>query len=95
MQQETGDWDQELTISSEQLCDYLAAAEAKMRQAETLGQHSIAPGVKKRKRSETPPEEITAGDEARYKKREERAAKRSAQNDPDYEDTSSMKSSSE
>ncbi|PVH92418.1 hypothetical protein DM02DRAFT_733711 [Periconia macrospinosa] len=95
VQQEMGDWHQELTISSEQLCDYLAAAEAKMRQAGSLGQHSIGPGVKKRKRSETPPEEITAGDEARYIEREERAAKRLAQNDPDYEDRLSTKSSSE
>lgn len=90
-----GDWDQELTISSEQLCEYLTAAEAKVRQAGSLGQHSVAPGVKKRKRLETPPEEITASDEARYVEREERAAKRLAQNDPDYEDMSSMKSSSE
>lgn len=84
MQQEMGDWDQELTISSEQLCDYLAAAEAKTRKLGSLGQHVIAPGVKKRKRSETPPEEITADDEARYTEREERTAKRLAQADPDF-----------
>lgn len=31
VEQEIGDWDQELTISFKQLCEYLAAAEAKMR----------------------------------------------------------------
>jgi hypothetical protein len=50
--------------------------------------------VKKRKRSKTPPEEITSGDETRYVKQEERAAKRMADEDPDYEDTS-IKSLSE
>jgi alkylated DNA nucleotide flippase Atl1 len=32
----------------------------------SLGKHSIAPGLKKRKRSETPPEQIASGDEAKY-----------------------------
>ncbi|ORX95175.1 hypothetical protein BCR34DRAFT_579473 [Clohesyomyces aquaticus] len=81
--------DQELVVSAQQLCQYLTAAESKVQQAGSLGKHSIAPGVKKRKRSETPPEEIASGDEARYIKQEERAAKRMADEDPDFEDTSS------
>jgi len=56
--------------------------------SESLGERSIGPGVKKRKRSETAPEEITSGDESRYIEQEERAAKRMADGDPDYEDTS-------
>ena len=94
-QQEIGDYDQELTVSSEQLCEYLTVAEAKMQAVESLGQHAIGPGVKKRKRSETPPEQIAPGDEARYRELEERAVKRLAENDSDYEDRSSIKSSSE
>ena len=47
-------------------------------QLESLGEHSIAPGLKKRKRSETPPNQITSGDEAGYVKQEERAAKHMA-----------------
>jgi hypothetical protein len=89
-----GEEDRELVVSSEQLCQYLAAAENKVWQTESLGKHSIGPGVKKRKRFPTPPEEITSSDEARYVGREERAAKRMADDDPDYEDTS-MRSSSQ
>lgn len=54
-----------------------------VRRSESLGEHSIGPGVKKRKRSETPPEEITSGDESRYIDQEERVAKRIADGDPD------------
>ena len=53
----------------------------------SLGKHSIAPGIRKRKRSETPPEEIAPSDEAKYVDDEERAAKRLTYDDPDYEDT--------
>ena len=77
-----------MIVSSEQLCQYLTAAESKVQQTESLGKHSIGPGVKKRKRSPTPQEEITSSDEARYAEREERAVKHMADDDPDYEDTS-------
>ena len=93
-QDEIGDQDRELVVSAEQLCQYLTAAETKVRQLGSLGKHSIAPELKKRKRSETPPEEIASGDERRYVEQEERAAKRVADHDPDYEDTS-IKSVSE
>jgi hypothetical protein len=46
--------------------------------------------VKKRKRAETPPEQIASGDEEKYVQQETRAAKRMADEDPDY---ASMKSS--
>jgi hypothetical protein len=56
--------------------------------SESLGEHLVGPGIKKRKRSETPPEEITSNDEARYVEQEERAAKRIAEDDLDYESLS-------
>lgn len=60
--------------------------------SESLGEHLIGPGIKKRKRSRTPPEEITSGDEARYLEQEARAAKRMTEGDPNYEDTSTTSS---
>src|SRR5689334_4961606 len=87
-QKELGESDRELLVSAEQLCNYLEAAENKAQHPRSLGKHSIAPMVKKRKRSETPPEEITSSDEARYTEQEEREAKRVADSDPDYEELS-------
>jgi hypothetical protein len=55
---------------------------------------SLGNNVKKRKRSETPPEEIRSNDEARHVEQEERAAKR-ADHDMDYEARSSTKSLSD
>ena len=57
-------------------------------QLDLLGEHAIAPGLKKRKRSETPPDQITSSDEAGYIKQEERAVKRMAEDDSDYKDAS-------
>ena len=54
------------------------------RQPNSLGQNLIAPGLRKRKRSETPPEEITPGDEAKYIEREKKVARRMEDDDPDY-----------
>jgi hypothetical protein len=90
-----GDEDTEICISGIQLCQYLAAAESKVRRAQSLGKHTVAHEVKKRKRSETPPEEIRSGDEARYIEQEKSTAKRTADHDNDYKDTSSTKSLSE
>ncbi|KAF2787057.1 hypothetical protein K505DRAFT_288605 [Melanomma pulvis-pyrius CBS 109.77] len=84
---EMGDEDVEISISGIQLCKYLVAAERKVRRAQSLLSCSSAPEVKKRKRSETPPEEITSGDEARYVADEERAAKRTLSHDDDYIDS--------
>ena len=90
-----GDEDTEICISGIQLCQYLATAESKGRRSQSLGKHSFAHEVKKRKRSETPLEEIRTGDEARYIEQEKRAAKRTADHDNNYKDTSSTKSLSE
>ncbi|CAI6226660.1 unnamed protein product [Periconia digitata] len=81
---ELGDEGRELVISTRQLCEYLDAAETMVRGVELLGEHALPPEIKKRKRSETPPEEINSSDEARYVEQEERAAKRIAESDSDY-----------
>ena len=75
-------------MSTQELCQYLTTAEDKIQGRRALVKHSILPGVKKRKRSETPPERMASDDEARHAGQEERAAKRIADDDPDYEDTS-------
>jgi hypothetical protein len=77
---------QEIIVSTQQLCQYLDAAEDKIRKQRILVKHSIPVGIKKRKRSETPPEKIVPDDEAKYTRLEQRAAKRIADSDPDYED---------
>ena len=91
---EIGDDDRELIISAQQLCDCLDAAETMEGRPELLSEHSIPPSLKKRKRSETPPDQITSGDEAKYTEQEGRAAKRMAEGDSDYEHAS-VKYSSE
>jgi hypothetical protein len=89
-----GDNDQDpwICISGEQLCQYLDAAESKVKAA--VGKQSLAKGLRKRKRSETPPDEIRADDEEEYAEQENRAAKRT-DHDPSYEDSSSIKSVSD
>ncbi|KAF2268619.1 hypothetical protein CC78DRAFT_609331 [Lojkania enalia] len=91
---ELGNDNRELVVSMQQLCEYLDAAESMVGQPESLGEHSLAPGLKKRKRSERPPDQIPSSDEVMYAEQEERAAKRMAQEDSDYEN-SPFKSSSE
>ena len=59
-----GEEDTFIRIPGSRLCEYLSAADNKEEQA--LGKHVLAKEVKKRKRSETPPEEIRADDEVRY-----------------------------
>lgn len=76
--------DQELSISTQQLCEYLTAAETKVQQRESLS---------KQYRSQTPPEIIASVDEAKYTEREQRAVNRSSDDDSDYQDTSSASNS--
>lgn len=80
-----GDLDQELAISTQWLCEILRVAKFNIRRIESLSQDLVPSGVKKRKRSETPPEDLVSGDKARFIHLEERAAKHIAENDPDYE----------
>jgi hypothetical protein len=92
----TKDWsgtgDKEIMLSSQELCHSLAAAEERG-QGQIV--HAILPGVKKRKRSETPPEEIASEDERMFVEQEQRAAKRMAEDDGDYEDTPLISTSSD
>ncbi|KAF2806326.1 uncharacterized protein BDZ99DRAFT_573887 [Mytilinidion resinicola] len=67
----------EIILSTQELCQYLAAAEDKIQGQRALVRHSILPGMKKREK---------------YAEQEERAAKRTTDDDPDYEDRSSTKS---
>ncbi|KAF2758767.1 hypothetical protein EJ05DRAFT_438545 [Pseudovirgaria hyperparasitica] len=70
-----GTQDQDLVVSTKELCQFLTDAEEKVHQLGSLSKDSLAPGVTKRKRSETPPEELSSSDEARYVEEEERAVK--------------------
>jgi hypothetical protein len=93
VQEEMENLDRDLNISAQQLCEFLNAAEVKVRQKGSLSKDLLPAGVKKRKRSETPPEEVASADEARYVEQEERAAKRIADGDSDYEGISAKSSS--
>jgi len=95
MEDAIGGGDREILLSTQQLCQYLAAAEDKIRGQRALVKHSILRGVKKRKRSETPPERLASDDEAKYAEQELRAAKRMEKDDQDYEHTSMRSSSSD
>lgn len=77
-----------MTVSAQELFHYLAGAEAKVQEPDSLGQQSFAAGHKKRKRSATPPEQFASDDEARYAEQEQRAARRMEADDSDYENTS-------
>ena len=52
----------EILLSTQQLCQYLAAAEDKIQGQRALVKHSILLGVEKRKRSETSPERMASDD---------------------------------
>jgi hypothetical protein len=95
MEDAIGGGDREILLSTQQLCQYLAAAEDKIRGQRALVKHSILPGVKKRKRSETPPERLASDNEAKHAEQELRAAKRMEKVDQDYEHTSMRSSSSD
>ncbi|KAK4981164.1 hypothetical protein LTR66_001493 [Elasticomyces elasticus] len=90
-----GNDDREIVVSAQQLCQYLAEAESRAQGQELLGKHTIPSGIRKRKRSETPAEEVDSGDEARFHEQEQKAAKRAAINDPDYETISTKSGSSD
>jgi hypothetical protein len=80
---ELRDEERELVISTRQLCEYLDAAEA-MGGVESLGEHSLRPGIKKRKKLKIPPEELKSSNEEKYIEQEKRDAKRIADDDCGY-----------
>ena len=73
-------------MSSQQLCEYLDAAENRFQRQKRVVKRSAPPGVKICKRSETPPETMASDDEANLVEQEQRAARRMSQDDPDYGD---------
>lgn len=79
---------QDILLSTQELFQLLAAAGSRIRGQKKLVQHSILPRVEKRKRSETPPDQVTFDDEVKDIEHEKRAAKHVADNDPDYENIS-------
>ncbi|KAF2731036.1 hypothetical protein EJ04DRAFT_536892 [Polyplosphaeria fusca] len=88
VQKVMGSQDRELAISAQQLCEFLGTAEARAKRWGSLGKDSLGVGVRKRRGSETPPEEIALEDGAKYIHDEERAAKRVAEADDHYENIS-------
>ncbi|CAI6342366.1 unnamed protein product [Periconia digitata] len=87
VQEELGDQNREINVSGQQLCQFLAAAENKVQQDRSLSKHLVAPGIRKRKRPDTPPEEIASSDEAQYMEQERKVARRMEAQDPNYEDS--------
>ena len=79
-----GDLNQELAIFTQRLCEILRAEEVNIRRTESLSQDPVPSSVKKRKRSETPPENLVSSDEAKFVHLEKRTAKRIAENNPNY-----------
>lgn len=86
--------DRQILITSEQLCDFLSSAEARQ-QTQTQFQGSInrvRPGVLKRRRPHTPPEQPSSEDDGSVEKeRESKRGRRSS----DYRPSSSEDSKSE
>jgi hypothetical protein len=76
----------DIFIPSTDLCAYLRDAEQdEMNVKQELGYADpLKPGVKRKRRSSTPAEELNTDDESRYQEAEERADKRSRE-DTDYE----------
>ncbi|CAE7205668.1 FabG [Pyrenophora teres f. teres] len=88
VQAQLGSEDEEIHISSQQLCKSLEAAERRVQQLQSgsLIQTFLSPNIKKRRRSETPPEEIGPEDETQYNQQEWNVAKRLKEKDWDYKD---------
>ncbi|PWY91609.1 hypothetical protein BO94DRAFT_513900 [Aspergillus sclerotioniger CBS 115572] len=78
------DLDQEITISARDLCDYLNVAESRQAAQERHegSVKKMPTGTRKRRRAETPPDEINSEDEAVFQPLEESDRKR--HRDSDY-----------
>jgi len=79
-------WGKTLFISSVSLCAYLQDAElcdSKIKQRAGVSQ-ALKSGVRKRRRSRTPPEHLNADDEHRFQEDEYRTAKRAERGDLSY-----------
>lgn len=82
--------DQEIVVSSEQLCKFLSTAEARQQQEvqlEPQGSVNTLPrGTRKRRRSSTPPDRTDSEDEGALEDRkiESRKSKRGRRDSSDY-----------
>ncbi|KAL5116038.1 hypothetical protein ACEQ8H_006049 [Pleosporales sp. CAS-2024a] len=74
----------EVVVSTHELCQHLEVAEANIKRQDALLEDHIPHGLKMRRRSMTPGEEVTSSDEAEYVAQAEKAMKRVADEDPDY-----------
>ena len=81
------DENREIIVSAQQLCQFLTAAEDVTQNRKTFVEHSLRPGFRRRKRSETPPKKIASDNKKEYVQQEQKAFKRMEQDDPDYEAT--------
>jgi len=72
-----------IIVPTQELCQYLMAAESTIRRQDALVKHDLVPGVRKRRRSEMPHEEMTSSDEARgeSKRREQEERARGESNE--------------
>ncbi|KAJ9634095.1 hypothetical protein H2199_009126 [Coniosporium tulheliwenetii] len=79
-----------ITVSASQLCLALSDAEEYINtedpsnRSQAAGRHVLGPRVGKRRREETPPDKLTAEDEARMAELEEQADKRQKLKDEDF-----------
>lgn len=81
--------DREITLSTQELCQYLTDAEDRLQvvqKQKALSDHSDLSDITDDYGPQIPAEEIAADDEAKYIEQEERAAERMRMDDPDYND---------
>lgn len=89
------DLDREILITSKQLCDFLSSAEVRQ-QAQTKQRGSInriRPGALKRRRPQTPPEQLSSEDEGSIERKRE--SKRGRQSSDYFPSSSSADSKGE
>ncbi|MCJ1426648.1 hypothetical protein MMC29_004551 [Sticta canariensis] len=86
VERELGDQNRELVVSAQELCQYLTEAETQVirEQQESLNKVSLPGRNNKRKRTATPPDQLTPDDEERFAEQEQRAAGRMEKDDLDY-----------
>ena len=86
---------QEISIPARELCEFLNRAERwfERQKSGTLSKPTVIPGLKKRKRSPTPAEEMRPDNEVRFVEREEKVRRRVSREDPDWEGSKSNTSS--
>jgi hypothetical protein len=87
VQEDLGDQNRQIHISGQQLCQFLAAAEEIVQKAKIVKGRLLPPGIRKRRRSDTPPDKVTLSDQAKEEEHERKVARRIEAQDPDYKDS--------